>query len=135
MWAAIFGLAGVVVGALATLAGPWMLEERRERVEKKRQRGEKLEALNAGIDGFWELGTFFDEGLKQQTAFDLDALERATGRKLSDAERERFLAQQHQANRWTYLGSGLTHPRFLEVIDQIAPARRAEFEAAAPVFS
>lgn len=98
---------------------------------------EKLDAdaIKAGFDGFWELGTFFDEGLKQQTAFDLDALERATGRKLSDAERERFLAQQHQANRWTYLGSGLTHPRFLEVVDQIAPARRAEFEAAAPVFS
>ena len=44
-------------------------------------------------------------------------------------------AQQHQANRWTYLGSGLKHPRFLDVIEQIAPARRAEFEAAAPVFS
>jgi hypothetical protein len=98
---------------------------------------EKLDAdaISAGVDGFWALGTFFDEGLKQQTAFDLDALERATGRKLSDAERERFLAQQHQANRWTYLGSGLTHPRFLAVVDQIAPARRAEFEAAAPVFS
>jgi hypothetical protein len=98
---------------------------------------EKLspEEINAGVDGFWELGTFFDDGLKQQTAFDLDALERAVGRTLSEADRARFLEQQHQANRWTYLGSGLTHPRFMDVIEQIAPGRKADFEGAAPVFS
>jgi hypothetical protein len=91
--------------------------------------------IDAGVDGFFELGAFFDEGLKQQTAFDLDALERTIGRKLGGADRERFLAQQHQANRWTYLGSGLIHPRFMDVVAQIAPNRRADFEAAAPVFS
>lgn len=91
--------------------------------------------INAGIDGFLDLGAFFDEGLKQQTAFDLDALERATGRKLTGGERERFLAQQHQANRWTYLGSGLNHPRFLEVLEQLNPDKRAAIEAAAPSFS
>jgi hypothetical protein len=91
--------------------------------------------INAGIDGFFELGAFFDQGLKQQTAFDLDAMERAIGRTLGGAEREHFLVQQHQANRWTYLGSGLTHPRFIDVVEQIAPGRKADFEAAAPVFS
>jgi hypothetical protein len=91
--------------------------------------------INAGIDGFFELGAFFDEGLKQQTAFDLDALERTIGRALGGADRERFLTQQHQANRWTFLGSGLTHPRFIDVVEQIAPGRKAEFDAAAPVFS
>lgn len=91
--------------------------------------------INAGIDGFFELGAFFDQGLKQQTAFDLDALEHAIGRTLGGAEREHFLVQQHQANRWTYLGSGLTHPRFIHVVEQIAPGRKADFEAAAPVFS
>lgn len=98
---------------------------------------EKLSAdeINAGIDGFFELGAFFDSGLKQQTAFDLDALERTIGRTLSEIDRARFLEQQHQANRWTYLGSGLTHPRFMDVVEQIAPGRKADFEGAAPVFS
>lgn len=91
--------------------------------------------IDAGIDGFLELGAFFDEGLKQQTAFDLDALERAIGRTLSEAERGRFLAQQHQANRWTYLGSGLNHPRFLEIVGQLNAEKRAAIEAAAPTFS
>ncbi|HEX8901927.1 hypothetical protein [Vitreimonas sp.] len=98
---------------------------------------ERLSAaeIDAGIEAYLELGAFFDEGVKQQTLLDLDALQRATGRTLSDAERARFLAQQHQANRWTYLGSGMSHPRFLETLGQISPARRDQVEAAAPAFS
>ncbi len=91
--------------------------------------------IEAGVNGFFELGAFFDNGLKQQTAFDLDAMERATGRTLGEAERARFLPQQHQANRWTYLGSGLMHPRFIDVVAQIAPGRLGDFEAAAAAFS
>ena len=54
-----------------------------------------------------EIVSFFDMGCKQQVAFNLDALERATGRKLSFARRAELVEQQHQALRWTYLGSGL----------------------------
>jgi hypothetical protein len=91
--------------------------------------------VDAGIDGYLALGAFLDEGLKQQTAFDLEALQRATGRTLNDKERARFLAQQHQANRWTYIGSGMSHPRFLETIGQLNPEKRRAIEAAAPTFS
>jgi hypothetical protein len=91
--------------------------------------------IDAGIDGYLELGAFFDAGLKQQTAFDLEAFERATGRTLSAAERDRFLAQQHQANRWTYLGSGMSHSRFLATVGQLSAEKRALIEAAAPSFS
>jgi len=88
--------------------------------------------IDAGIDAYVELGGFFDGGLEQQTALDLDALERAIGRTLTDAQREAFRPQQLQANRWTYLGSGMTHPRFLETLGQLsAPKRRAIEEAAA----
>lgn len=98
---------------------------------------EKLcqEEIDAGIDAYLELGAFFDAGLKQQTELDLDAFQRATGRTLSASERERFLAQQHQANRWTYLGSGMSHPRFLESLGRLNAAKRAAIEAAAPQFS
>lgn len=92
------------------------------------------EEIEAAFAGFVELGLFFDDGLKQQTAFELDAFERATGRTLATHERERFLERQHQANRWTYLGSGLTHPRFLEVAEEISPGKRAAIEAMAPGF-
>ncbi len=90
--------------------------------------------IDAAFDAYFALGAVFDEGLKQQTAFDLDALERAVGRSLGALERERFLALQHQANRWTYLGSGMTHPRFLETVGELSADRRAAIEAAAPGF-
>src|SRR5690606_9285244 len=39
--------------------------------------GLSTDEINAGIDGYLALGGFLDEGLKQQTLFDLDAFERA----------------------------------------------------------
>jgi hypothetical protein len=72
--------------------------------------------------------------LKQQTAFDLEALETVSGRGLSPAERERFMKAQHQANRWTYLGTGMTHPNFLETLGRLSPAQRSVVEGIAPGF-
>jgi hypothetical protein len=91
--------------------------------------------IDAAFEGFKQLGGFLDEALKQQAAFDLEALERVCGRTLGKAEREQFLAQQHQANRWTYIGSGLTHPRFLETVRRLKPAAVEDFRAMAEVFA
>jgi len=44
---------------------------------------------------------------------------RATGRNLTEGEREKFMEVQHQANRWTYLGTGMTHPNFLATLDNL----------------
>lgn len=87
-----------------------------------------------GIEGYAKIGLFLDEGLRQQTAFDLDAFERAIGRTLTTEQRATFLEQQHQANRWTYLGTGMTHPNVLATIDAIAPGARGQVEAMAPAF-
>ena len=91
--------------------------------------------VTAGIDGYIALGGFFDAGLQQQTALDLDALQRAVGRSFSESECAPFMSQQLQANRWTYLGSGMSHPRFLDTVGQLDPAKRREIEALAPGFS
>jgi len=98
---------------------------------------EKLspEEITVGIDAYIGLAGFFDAGLKTQTELDLDAFQRASGRVLTESERERFLVQQHQANRWTYLGSGMSHPRFLETLGELSPEKRRFVEEAAPTFS
>ena len=67
--------------------------------------------------------------------FDLDSFERATGRVLSEAERAEFMAVQRQATRWTFLGSGMTHPNFLATLQALRPAGRARVEEIAPAFS
>ena len=53
---------------------------------------------------------FLDDGLKAQTEFDLDALERATGRTLDPDARAAPRRSSTRPMRWTYLGSGMIHP-------------------------
>lgn len=91
--------------------------------------------IEKAINEYLEIGGFLDGGLKMQTQFDLEAFVRATGRKLTDAEREQFLTIQHQANRWTYLGSGMTHQNFLATVERLQPAASKRLkEEVAPVF-
>jgi len=91
--------------------------------------------LQAGIDGYLALGGFIDDALKQQTQFDMAALERATGCILDSDKRAAFMAAQHQANRWTYIGSGMSHPMFLKTVGGLSPTMRNTIAAAAPAFS
>jgi hypothetical protein len=75
--------------------------------------------IAGAVDEFFEIGAFLDGGLRQQAELNLDALQKAAGRPLPD--RQEIVAQQHAAARWTYLGSGMSHPKFLELVTRIAP--------------
>jgi hypothetical protein len=90
--------------------------------------------VRAGIAGYVALGGFLDEGLKQQVAFDLAAFEAASRRKLSAEERKQFTAIQTQANRWTYIGSGMTHPKFLETVAALSSDGHRMIQEIAPNF-
>jgi hypothetical protein len=91
--------------------------------------------IMAAIDGYLAIGAFLDGGLAAQASLNLDAFERATGRKLGDQRREHLQAQQHQALRWTYLGSGMVHPRFTATLAGLSQAARDRIAAVAPAFS
>lgn len=90
--------------------------------------------IQSAVDEYLEIGMFLDEGLKMQTGFNLDAFERASGRALGAAEREEIAAQQHQALRWTYLGSGMTHPKFVATLKALSPAAHDRIAQVAPAF-
>jgi hypothetical protein len=77
---------------------------------------------------------FLDNGLKAQTGFNLEAFERATGRSLPEQDRAVMAESQHQALRWTYLGSGMTHPKFKATLMAISPAAHDRIAEVAPVF-
>ena len=89
--------------------------------------------IDKAVDEFFEIGGFLDDGLKMQAGFNLDALEKAIGRKLDD--REAIKAQQHQAARWTYIGSGMVHERFKATLEAISPRAAARIADAAPLFA
>jgi hypothetical protein len=95
--------------------------------------GRSEEQIDEAIDEFFEIGAFLDEGLKTQAGFNLDALEKAIGRTLEN--REEVLAQQHQAARWTYIGSGMVHERFVATLESLSPNAARRIAEAAPLFA
>jgi hypothetical protein len=92
------------------------------------------EQIMNAVEEYIEIGGFIDGGLQQQVEFDLEAFTRATGRKLHETEKEQFRKVQLQANRWTYLGSGMTHPKVLETLRRLTPKARQRVGSIAPAF-
>jgi hypothetical protein len=97
--------------------------------------GLTAEQIEAAVDDMLKIGGVFDEGFKQQTLFELEAFEATTGRVLTEEERQEFIEVEHQASRWTFLGSGLVHPKFLETVEKLSPAQRQRIEEVAKIFS
>jgi hypothetical protein len=75
-----------------------------------------------------------DHLLLKQVEFDLITLMHATRRSLNESRKSEFRAVQQQANRWTYLGSGMTHENVLATLETISPEGRARVEKAARDF-
>jgi hypothetical protein len=96
--------------------------------------GRSPSQIEKAVEEYIEIGGFIDGGLSQQVEFDLDSFTRATGRELTQNEKEQFREVQRQANRWTYLGSGMTHPNFLASLEAMNPAARKRIEDIAPAF-
>ena len=89
--------------------------------------------IDKAVDEVFEIATFLDGGLKSQAEFNVEALERAINQTVLN--REEIIAQQHQAARWTYIGSGLVHERFKATVENISPKAAARFAEAAPIFA
>jgi hypothetical protein len=90
--------------------------------------------IQAALDEYLEMGVFLDNGLEAQAEFNLAALEAATGTAIAADARDALLEQQHQALRWTYIGSGMTHPKFVATLAAMSPAARDRIAEVAPAF-
>ena len=91
--------------------------------------------IERGISDYAAIGALIDGGIPQQVRFDMQALQRAAGRNFSKREEEQFRAIQTQAQRWTYLGSAMTHPQFLQTVGEISPQARIQIEEMSKAFS
>ena len=92
------------------------------------------EEIERGISDYAAIGALIDSGIPQQVKFDMQALQRAAGRNFSRPEQDQFYAIQKQAHRWTYLGSGMTHPQFLQTVGEISPDARTRIEEMSKAF-
>jgi hypothetical protein len=90
--------------------------------------------IDEAFEEYAEIGTFIDNGIKQQAEFEAENFVQATGRKLSKSEREEMINAVLKGMRWTYLGTGMTHPNFLTTVEEIKPEGRRQIEEMAPAF-
>jgi hypothetical protein len=86
------------------------------------------------VDGYLRIVGLIDGLLARQVAHDLDSFIDATARDMGAEERLAFTRGQLQALRWTFIGSGMTHPDFLATIEEIRPDARPRVMQIAPTF-
>ena len=116
----------------------WMEEAQHARLDtlmvEALAEGRSREGIEKAFEEYLEIGGFIADGLVAQTQFDLDAFERASKRTLTESEREKFMAVQTQANRFTYLGSGMTHANFHMTLQNLMPELSERVQQIAPLF-
>jgi P-aminobenzoate N-oxygenase AurF len=83
------------------------------------------------IDHLLELGGAVDGLLAQQIELDIDALQQASGRRFTHDERDEIRGHQRRSYRWTFLVSGLQHPNFVRIVEQLTTTGTAKIAAAA----
>jgi hypothetical protein len=96
--------------------------------------GATPEEIDAAFKEYGEIGAFLDNGIQHQAENNIESFVRATGRNLSSAERRQISDAVLKAMRWTYLGTGMTHPNFLATVEAIKPEARKRIEEMAPAF-
>jgi hypothetical protein len=89
------------------------------------------EEREGAIDELLELGMAIDGLLAQQTDMDIEALEGATGRTFSGDEKDEIRTHQRRAYRWTFLVSGLEHPNFVKIVNELTDAGSEKIAGAA----
>ena len=89
------------------------------------------EERERAVDELLGLGSAIDGLLAQQIEMDIDALEKAIGRTFSGKEKEEIRTHQRRSYRWTFLVSGLEHPAFVEIVNDLTRAGGEKIAAAA----
>lgn len=102
-------------------------------VEQLVQRLEPAE-IEAGVEDFFKLIEFLNGGLMMQAQLDLESLSRAIRRTLTETEQQQINVVQERSYRWTFVGSGLTHPQFMETFNRVSPARQARLSKMAEAY-
>jgi hypothetical protein len=81
-----------------------------------------LEEIGIAVNEFLGLLQSLHSLLQQQDALDLASLEEAIGERFSDAQRDELLIALNAESLWTFIISGLEHPSFQAVYNELVPA-------------
>jgi len=92
------------------------------------------EGIAKAFDDYLAIGGALDGLLATQVNLDLESLSKVTGRQLSDAERKEISGAQVRSYRWTFLGSGMTHPNFVKALGELSAEGAKRIAEVAPAF-
>jgi hypothetical protein len=87
------------------------------------------------VEELLELGGAVDGLLSQQADLDIESLQQATRRTLTEPERAEIRTNIRRAYRWTFLVSGLRHPTFVKIVGELTEQGQRRLEAAAEALS
>lgn len=88
-----------------------------------------------GIDDYFAIAGALDQLLEAQVELDLESFQRALGRTLFGEQQRAFRAAQLAACRFTYLGSGMSHPAFVSTVQRLDPAAVPRLRALAATYA
>ena len=94
-----------------------------------------LKEREAAIDELLELGGAIDGLLWQQIGLNIEALQNATGRRFTEAEKGEISTKTQRAWRWTFLVSGLEHPNFVKLVNELTTEGPEKIKSAAKALS
>ncbi|HXY91167.1 MAG TPA: hypothetical protein VEP49_01700 [Acidimicrobiia bacterium] len=83
------------------------------------------------IDELLALVVAADDLLTEQLELDVSTLERSVGRRFAADELREIFEHQQRAYRWTFLVSGLEHPRFAQIVRELTDEGPAKVARAA----
>ncbi|WP_017326920.1 hypothetical protein [Synechococcus sp. PCC 7336] len=78
------------------------------------------DAIARGIDDYFAICQLLDGGLMAQVELDIASFSLATGLASTELEKQAIRATQQVSYRWTFLGSGMTHPNFLQTLGELS---------------
>jgi hypothetical protein len=81
--------------------------------------------IEAAVDDYMEIGKMLDGGVQAQVKFDIESLQKATGRVFTAEEKAEIERAQIKAYRWTFLLSGMTHPNFDKSLRELSKGTSA----------
>jgi hypothetical protein len=91
--------------------------------------------IEIAIEDYLKLVMMLDEILMAQVQLDLVSLQAAISRSLTTTNLEEIQSHQSQAYRWAFLCTGLTHPNFVKVLNDISPTLKTRVTALAQSLS
>jgi hypothetical protein len=91
--------------------------------------------IEAAIDDYLAIVHYLNEGLKTQVQLDIASLERAIGRTLTAIDRARIQQVQESSYQWAFLGCGMTHPNFVQIVRELSSDGYRRIEAIAKTFT